>query len=305
MSSSSGNKAESTFEDYDKAARLIQKVWKNYLDTCVFNHFKSLILIRRQGDPRQLLKYIDPNEAELLDAASGINIRFRLGGEKFPPNIYYKIFTHRHIVDICANSPRDYVNITPKQLSRMTIDKKCLKDDHDGWYKRVENNGWRLVSKRFWKAIDEITEEGNKQKIDFHFSKLKRRQDIDIRRKHKKIRWMRQMYYSGSLETKKADVGCTDLILKATKGLIKAVEEGGMDSVMEWEVDEILNWTNTLNFEEYVNNWKSIATSNSSANIQGFRFGTLWNPVSKLDFSPAGLEQMKKEEKLKKAAENV
>ena len=28
--------------------------------------------------------------------------------EKFPPNIYYKIFTHRPVQDMCANSPKDY-----------------------------------------------------------------------------------------------------------------------------------------------------------------------------------------------------
>ncbi|XP_074072735.1 protein MFI-like [Macrotis lagotis] len=196
---------------------------------------------------------------------------------------------------MCANSPKDYVNIVPKHPSHLKFDKKYLKDDRDGWYKRVENNGWRPVSKRFWKDIDEITEEGNRRTIDFHFSKLKRRQDSNIRRKHKKIRWMRQMYYAGSLETRKADPLCTDLILKATKGLIKAIDESGMDSVMEWEVDEILNWTNTLNYEEYVDNWKSIATSNSSANLQNFRFGREWSTASTLDFSPAGLEQKKKE----------
>ncbi|XP_074160429.1 protein MFI isoform X1 [Sminthopsis crassicaudata] len=263
---------ELTFEDYDKAAKLIQKVWKNYLDTCIFSHFKSLIILRRQGDPHQLLKYIDPKEAELIDAASGINIRFRLGGEKFPPNIYYKIFTHRNIVDICAHSPRDYANIPSKQLALLTSDENPLESERVGWYKRIENNGWRLVSRRFWGATDEIAEAGNKQKIDFHFSKLKRRQDVEMRRKFKKIKWMKQMYYTGSLETKKSDRRCTDLILKATKGLIRATEKGGMEAVMEWEVDEILNWTNTLNYEEYVNNWKSLGTSDSSANIHGFRF---------------------------------
>lgn len=27
---------------------------------------------------------------------------------QFPPTIYYKIYTHRPIQDICANAPRDY-----------------------------------------------------------------------------------------------------------------------------------------------------------------------------------------------------
>ena len=50
----------------------------------------------------------DVFQASLLDAASGTFVRFRLAGEKFPPNIYYKVFTKRPVVDMCANSPKNY-----------------------------------------------------------------------------------------------------------------------------------------------------------------------------------------------------
>jgi hypothetical protein len=30
------------------------------------------------------------------------------GGCTFPPVIYYKIFTHRPVTDMCAFSPKDY-----------------------------------------------------------------------------------------------------------------------------------------------------------------------------------------------------
>ncbi len=36
--------------------------------------------------------------------------------ERFPPNIYYKIFTHRPIVDMCANSPKDYTRAEAKKI---------------------------------------------------------------------------------------------------------------------------------------------------------------------------------------------
>ena len=36
--------------------------------------------------------------------------------ERFPPNIYYKIFTHRPVQDLCANSPKDYTNAASKGL---------------------------------------------------------------------------------------------------------------------------------------------------------------------------------------------
>lgn len=65
---------------------------------------------RERGDPRELLRVINPREAQLADAASGVHVRFRLGGTTFPPLVFYKIFTHRSIVDICAFGPRDYAS---------------------------------------------------------------------------------------------------------------------------------------------------------------------------------------------------
>ncbi|XP_002708531.1 protein MFI [Oryctolagus cuniculus] len=254
----------------DKAARVIQKAWKRFLNIAVFEHFKSLINLRRQGEPRQVVKYINPKEAELLDAAAGIHVRFRLGGAKFPPDIYYKIFTHRHVEDLCANSPRDYIKLSAKYTSHNKSD-HLQEEDQSGWYRRIENNGWRIVSDKFWIPTEsEIMEE--KKESEFHFSKLKRRQDLEKKRKIRKIEWMRQMYYAGTLKAKATHDETLDLIHTATKGLIRTIEDGGIESVMEWEVDEVLNWTNTLNFDEYIANWKEIATSNSSVNFQGFRF---------------------------------
>ncbi|XP_063111781.1 protein MFI isoform X5 [Cavia porcellus] len=226
------------FTKQDRAARIIQRAWR----TCL---------------------------AEFLDAAAGVHVRFRLGGAKFPPDIYYKIFTHRHIEDLCANSPRDYTKCPAKRTSPGKG--RPQEEDHSGWYRRVENNGWRPVSERFWMpAGSEVVED--RKESEFHFSKLKRRQDLERKRKIRKIEWMRQMYYAGSLEAKSAHYETVGLIHTATKGLIRAMEDGGVDSVMEWEVDEVLNWTNTLNFDEYIADWKQIATSKSSVKFRGFNF---------------------------------
>ncbi|XP_045412616.1 protein MFI [Lemur catta] len=258
------------FTRWDKAARVIQQAWKNFLNVTIYQHLKSMIDLRRQGEPRQIMKFINPKEAELLDAAAGIHVRFRLGGAQFPPQIYYKIFTDRHIEDLCANSPRDYTKLPAKHTSHNKSD-HLQEEDHSGWYRRIENNGWRPVADRFWLSTAcEVVED--KKEIDFHFSKLKRRQDLEKKRKIRKIEWMRQMYYTGSLEAQSTHPKTVGLIQTATKGLMRAIEDGGIDSVMEWEVDEVLNWTNTLNFDEYIANWKEIATSNSSANFEGFRF---------------------------------
>ncbi|XP_015416142.1 PREDICTED: uncharacterized protein C11orf65 homolog, partial [Myotis davidii] len=140
--------------------------------------------------------------AELLDAAAGIHVRFRFGGAKFPPDIYYKIFTERHIEDLCANSPRDYTKLSAKYASHIRSD-NLQKQDCRGWYRRIENNGWRLVSHRFWLSTEHAI--GDKKETKFHFSKLKRRQDIEKERKIRKIQWMKQMYVASWKEIATSD----------------------------------------------------------------------------------------------------
>ncbi|XP_038617856.1 protein MFI [Tachyglossus aculeatus] len=258
-------------ERQHEAARIIQRSWKRFLDICVFQHFKILLKMRKEGDPRLLMRCIDPKEAELLDAAAGINIRFRLGGVKYPPTIYYKIFTQRPIVDLCAHSPRDYTKRPAKQPAPKEPNGNLEDASQRGWYQRIENNGWRPLSIRFWRFTDPFTLADNERKVSFHFSKLKRREDVEKRRKLKKIKWMQHMYYAGSLKAKEVDSETQILVQKATEGIIKSIEVEGVENVMEWEVDEILKWTNTLNFDEYITYWKKLATSSSSAPFQDFR----------------------------------
>jgi hypothetical protein len=119
----------------------------------------------------QLLKSINPAEAGLLDAASRCHIRFRLGGERFPPLIYYKIFAHGGIVDINAFAPRDY-NALKKEHKKDTINikyDKPEKDNHNGWYNRVERNGWRPISDKILTPGDRVEIETNEKPKEFHF----------------------------------------------------------------------------------------------------------------------------------------
>ncbi len=119
----------------------------------------------------QLLKSINPAEAGLLDAASRCHIRFRLGGERFPPLIYYKIFAHGGIVDINAFAPRDY-NALKKEHKKDTINikyDKPEKDNHNGWYNRVERNGWRPISDKILTPGDRVEIESSEKPKEFHF----------------------------------------------------------------------------------------------------------------------------------------
>jgi hypothetical protein len=52
---------------------------------------------RQAADPRELLRGINPREAQLVDAAAGLHVRLRLGGSVFPPLLFYKVFTHRPV----------------------------------------------------------------------------------------------------------------------------------------------------------------------------------------------------------------
>lgn len=102
----------------------------------------------------------------------------------FPPTLYYKIFSSGPMCDIGSFAPRDYtvssgVNLDPSSLhnkSRLaqrdyprrfegsvTVGRREFgaegfigNEGTEGWYERVENNGWRAVTV---KAQDELRED--------------------------------------------------------------------------------------------------------------------------------------------------
>lgn len=139
-------------------------------------------------------------------------------------------------------------------------------DDHRGWYKREDNNGWRLVSDRLIHHImaDSVTWESSQKKYEYHHDKLQRRQDVEKRKKKKKIQWMQKMYKDGMLKAKSDDKETIQLIEGAAAGMVATVENYGYDALEDWEVDELLDWTTSLNFEDYQNSWKELATSANS-----------------------------------------
>lgn len=46
-----------------------------------------------------------------------------------------------------------------------------------------------------------------------------------------------------------------------------AYENNGAESVEDWEVDELIEWTNGLSFESYVNEWKALGTTAQSEKL--------------------------------------
>uniref|UniRef100_A0A8C4X2D6 Uncharacterized protein n=1 Tax=Eptatretus burgeri TaxID=7764 RepID=A0A8C4X2D6_EPTBU len=180
-------------EDY--ASWILARAWRRYKDRKVFLQLKALMDFKANSDPKYILRFINPKEANLLDAAAGIYIRFRLGG---------------------------------LMLRQPTCD------------------GTRI----------------------FPHCRLRRHLDRERCRKKKKISWMQKMYMEGTLKAQSEDIEAAQLVEQATAGLLTPVSKE-TEGALDWELDELLCWTNSLNYDEYLKTWKETATTNSTAVFTG------------------------------------
>jgi hypothetical protein len=167
------------------------------------------LAIWQTNNSSRLLKFINPQESQLIEAATGLHIKFRLGGRNFPPTIYYKIFVHKPIIDMNAFSPRDYTkegkqmlplnlfnNLSP--ITTATEKISNLQYFKDGWYSRMENNPWRPVSDKIWDLRNNPDYNAllpSSNTIRFHHSAIVRRQDLEKRKREKRLSWMKKMYF--------------------------------------------------------------------------------------------------------------
>lgn len=224
----------------DRAARVIQRCWRRHIDIQVYHYYRDLIKFYSRGNPKLMLRCINPKEANILDFAAGIHIRFRLAGEKFPPNIYYKIFTYRPVTDVNSFAPRDYTVSSCAVPSATVKNSKIANpngiEDLGRWYQRQENNGWRLVSDRIFTSndTDMVLQTANNDRKFFHFSRLRRQKDIDTKRKIRKRQWLADMYKEGRDNEREPE---------------------------ESDIDEMVAWCDDLDFDNYVNNWLELATA--------------------------------------------
>ncbi len=215
----------------------------------IYKFYRELIKFKERGAPREMLKSINPLEASLIDAASGAHVRFRLGGSKFPPTVFYKIFVHAPVVDINAFAPRDYTRHKKKEAIK--VHSKGYKDvvDKTGWYERDDRNDWRPVTERLFYDVNEVVSENfsksetirkrmkhvkHEEKPIFHYSRMQRKTDVQAQRKKKKLEWMKKMYQQ--TKERPASAGKED-------------------------VDDLLNWSQELDYDKYVNDWLTLATT--------------------------------------------
>ncbi|CAF4388877.1 unnamed protein product, partial [Adineta steineri] len=116
-----------------------------------------------------------------------------------------------------------------------------------------------------------------KKSIPFPHSKMQRRQDVERRRKEKKLEWLQKMYQTGTLSGENNEEITDDghdnemsrLINETTTSILKMYNTYGADAVQEWEVNDLLDWTHNLNYDDYLYDWRTIGTSASSNFLQG------------------------------------
>jgi hypothetical protein len=84
-------------------------------------------------------------------------------------------------------------------------------------------------------------------------------------------------YKSGMLDTDKNEVlknnenerEMSRLINETTTSILRIYNAYGAEAIEDWEVNELLEWTHSLNYDEYLLDWRTIGTSGSSNVIYG------------------------------------
>lgn len=236
----------------------VQRCWRSFTNRRIFAYLKETLLFREQGDPRELLRCINPREASQFDVAARIHVRFRLGGTLFPPAIYYKIYTHAPVTDVGAFAPRDYTAY--EQPPPIVLHNHARRGDgraemlaaamhHDGWYRRTENNGWRPVAGDVLGDIE--TTARSSRPVVWHHDKTIRREAMLLKRKQKKRAWLRQMYSLGK------SAGA-DGAGPPSPPLGGPGADGDLD---DGDLDALLQWSDSLDFDAYHADWLGVATS--------------------------------------------
>ena len=83
------------------AVRRIEKWWRRVRDRRIFRIFKEAICAAEKSLTRDVIRKLSPSDAALLqDPAVRARIKFRLGGESYPPVILYKIFFSKDLIHV-------------------------------------------------------------------------------------------------------------------------------------------------------------------------------------------------------------
>jgi hypothetical protein len=148
-----------------------------------------------------------------------LHLRFRLGGDCFPPRLLYKIFTHRPVADICSFCPRNY---NAQQTSRSEGGQVATKapvfsttrigwgergdSASAGWYSREENNQWRQIDGKVFESGLTLSERKPCKPV-FHFCSKERVRQRELHRKQLQRKWRLAIYRCAPASAKKLPTG--------------------------------------------------------------------------------------------------
>ncbi|KAL0234525.1 hypothetical protein PCE1_001561 [Barthelona sp. PCE] len=250
-----GTKTPCNLDPETRAAITIQRAWRAYSNRRIFQYYKVLLSGHSDVSPRELLMYINPREAELLDGSTKAFVRFRLVG--WPPTVWYKIFTAGAICDVGAFAPRDYT------------------DPEANWYQRMTNNNWRPVDESFmyvagrehgletpWDKVREREKmaQTKKMRTFYHHNKTQRQKTEKKKRKEKRQQWMEMLYTNVLKDEAKVK---RDEPVSASTSVASSVEEVvDLDAIdLDENMEDLLDWTENLDFEAYQQEWEMTAVS--------------------------------------------
>lgn len=257
----------------DAAAGRIQLSWQGYINRSIFQFYVQLIRFREKGDPRLMLRCINPSEAYLMDPAAGLHVRFRLGGTRFPPVILYRIFTHNNVADICSFAPKDYTearkHATPAMLHNTTVAPPPVDKSH--WYIRDDNNPWRPITDELLLQAGEDSNfaptpphilcvrrsaaaVSSAPSTEFHYNRAKRREVRQLEAKKKRRKWLAELYTSEQVRQPHQTRSAATILADAEQ-LFGAMA----DAEVEEEVSKLTAWTTHLDYDTYRRDWIALA----------------------------------------------
>lgn len=72
------------------AATILQRAWRAFSGKKTLAYYKGLVALHERSDPREVLKMVNPREADIMDAAAGIAATNGFLTDLLAPHIVYR-----------------------------------------------------------------------------------------------------------------------------------------------------------------------------------------------------------------------
>ncbi|KAJ9531160.1 hypothetical protein QJQ45_000833 [Haematococcus lacustris] len=207
------------------AARIIQRAWQSFRNKRIYRFYRDLIQFRAVTDinafgPRNYAGEVPLSAKQLHNKPGrGASTQLRNARDDFR-------------VD---DSLREFIRPDGTRGMRST----------QGWYARVENNGWRPISERVLVDEDPVTTatKAHRQPL-FHFDPAVRRDERVRRAKQRRRDWLLKMYTgAGGEPNEQSDAG------------LPRLPGSSLADLDPDDMDELQH----LDFNSYTTDWTSLA----------------------------------------------